>query len=95
MKVIIIFLLMSLRVFSQEITTYGESILKLDKSPENNQLFARDKNDNADVYISGIFRNDTSFNNLILRVYKDGILCQELDPEFENDLWGKIHLACS
>lgn len=85
MKVIIIFLLISLGVFSQEITAYGESILKLDKSPENNQLFARDKNDNADVYISGIFRDDTSWNNLILRVYKDGILCQELDPEFENE----------
>ena len=85
MKVIIIFLLISLRVFSQEITTYGESILKLDKSPENNQLFARDKNDNADVYIYGIFRDDTSFNNLILRVYKDCILYQELDPEFENE----------
>ena len=34
MKVIIIFLLISLGVFSQEITAYGESILKLDKSPE-------------------------------------------------------------
>ena len=58
--------------------------LKLEKSPEENQLFARDNNNNASVVFSGTVSGDTEFNKLSLKVYKDEILYEEIVAEIEN-----------
>jgi hypothetical protein len=59
--------------------------LKLEKHPEENQLFARDTNDNASVVFSGTASADNDINILSLKVYKDGILFKEIVPEIENN----------
>jgi len=70
---------MNLRLFLSILFIYTGTYsytqqLKLDKGPEDYQLFARDKNDSATVLFSGKVTDDAKFNELRLKVYKDGIL---------------------
>ena len=58
--------------------------LKLDKGPEDYQLFARDKNDKATVLFSGSVTDDAKFNELRLKVYKDGVLYDNKSVKIEN-----------
>ena len=58
--------------------------LKLDKGPEDYQLFARDKNDSTTVLFSGKVTDDAKFNELRLKVYKDGILYDNKSVKIEN-----------
>jgi len=59
--------------------------LKLEQYPEDNQLYARDINDNASVVFSGSLSTDSKVNKLLLKVYKDGILYDEIIPEIETN----------
>jgi hypothetical protein len=59
--------------------------LKLEQYPEDNQLYARDINDNASVVFSGSLSADSKVNKLLLKVYKDGILYDEIIPEIETN----------
>ena len=59
--------------------------LKLEQYPEDNQLYARDTNDNASVVFSGSLSADSKVNKLILKVYRDGILYNEIIPEVETN----------
>ena len=59
--------------------------LKLEQYPEDNQLYARDINDNASVVFSGSLSADSKVYKLLLKVYKDGILYDEIIPEIETN----------
>jgi hypothetical protein len=45
--------------------------LQLEKYPEKNQLFPRDKNDMAFVVFSGFIIDEADFNELKLKKFKD------------------------
>jgi|TARA_B110000263_G_scaffold18651_1_gene14843 hypothetical protein len=80
---------MNLRLFLSILFIYTGTYsytqqLKLDKGPEDYQLFARDKNDSATVLFSGRVTDDAKFNELRLKVYKDGILYDNKSVKIEN-----------
>ena len=80
---------MNLRLFLSILFIYTGTYsytqqLKLDKGPEDYQLFARDKNDKATVLFSGKVTDDAKFNELRLKVYKDGVLYDNKSVKIEN-----------
>ena len=80
---------MNLRLFLSILFIYTGTYsytqqLKLDKGPEDYQLFARDKNDKATVLFSGSVTDDAKFNELRLKVYKDGVLYDNKSVKIEN-----------
>ncbi len=53
-------------------TTINGQEIKLSKAPENNQLYARNQKDSANVIISGTVIDEAYQGKLTLKVFKDG-----------------------
>ena len=58
--------------------------LNFEKSPENYQLYPRDKNNKASVVFSGIITEKNELNELELKVYKDEALYESKFIKIEN-----------
>ena len=58
--------------------------LQLKKHPEENQLFPRDENDMAFVVFSGFINDDANFNELKLKIFKDGEFLEEQIHKIKN-----------
>ena len=81
----LILLFISILGFSQEV--------KYLQSPENYQLYARDKSDSATVIVHGTFDKEEKYDEILLKIFKDNELFDTCECEIkEKQFWVKSRI---